>query len=374
MWKHVVTQNINRFLPGFKAFRTFLRSSLYRVFRPVFKDRSRLQFIIKPLFWIGLIFFLGQALWIYSGIQTNKTVISSHNIMVEIPMGSSVFQISRLLEEKGLIINRDSFVWYLYLTGKKDSLKAGHYTFSPNVSFKQLLRELQKGRPVIYKVTIPEGYTTEEIGRLLGSKGLIKLDRFQELLHDKVFLNSHLVEFSPLTGEGFLFPDTYEFVKGASEEEILAIFLHRFRQVWSEIASDMVTTGLSPIELVTLASIVEGEAKVEDERPIIAGVFLNRLRKGLLLQSCATVQYALGERKQRLLYKDLQIDSPYNTYRYKGFPPTPIGNPGRASLAAVLQPMKTDYLYFFAKSDGSHIFSRTYREHLKAQSLMANQR
>jgi UPF0755 protein len=119
---------------------------------------------------------------------------------------------------------------------------------------------------------------------------------------------------------------------------------------------------------------VEGEAKVEDERPIIAGVFLNRLRKGLLLQSCATVQYALGERKQRLLYKDLQIDSPYNTYRYKGFPPTPIGNPGRASLAAVLQPMKTDYLYFFAKSDGSHIFSRTYREHLKAQSLMANQR
>ena len=99
---------------------------------------------------------------------------------------------------------------------------------------------------------------------------------------------------------------------------------------------------------------------------MIAGVFMNRLRRGLLLQSCATVQYALGERKQRLLYKDLQVESPYNTYRYKGLPPTPICNPGRASLLAVLEPVQTDYLYFFAKADGSHIFSRTYREHLQA--------
>lgn len=371
MRKHAAAQNTNRSFSKNKPVRVLFRM-IQKVFRPVCTDRSRVQSIIQLLFWLGLIFFLGQALWIYTGIQADKNVISGQRITIEIPMGSSVFQIGRLLEEKGLITNRESFVWYLYLTGKKDVLKAGHYTFDYNISFPQLLTELQKGRPVIYKITIPEGYTTSEIARLLRDKGLIKIERFEELLQDRVFLNSHLVEFTPQTGEGFLFPDTYEIAKGSSEEEILAVFLHRFRQVWSEISGGRETSTFSLLELVTLASIVEGEAKVAEERPVIAGVFMNRLRRGLLLQSCATVQYALGERKQRLLYKDLQVESPYNTYRYKGLPPTPISNPGRASLMAVLHPVKTDYLYFFARADGSHIFSRTYREHLKAQSMAAN--
>jgi UPF0755 protein len=323
------------------------------------------------IFWFSLLILFGQVLWIYNGLQIDRTVFTTNQVTIDIPLGSSVHKIGTLLEEQGLVKNRASFVWYLYLTGQQDSLKAGHYTFNPYFSFPQLLRELKKGRPVIYKVTIPEGYTMEEISRILSTRGLVDYNRFQELLHDRVFLRSHLTDFAPVSGEGFLFPDTYEFAKGAREEDILATFFQRFRQVWSQTVSAAPPSSLSPVELVTLASIVEGEAKVEAERPVIAGIFLNRLRRGQHLQSCATVQYALGERKKRLLYKDLQIDSVYNTYRYQGLPPTPIGNPGRASLVAVLEPAETNYLYFFAQPDGTHIFSRTYREHLNAQALTA---
>lgn len=368
--RDMTPQPVARVLPGYKSIRSFFRR-VFRLGGPVLKDRSRFQSIIQPLFWMGFIFLLGQAIWIYNGVQINRAVFTPDQSTIDIPMGSSVFQIGALLEEKGLIKNRHSFVWYLYLTRQQNSLKAGHYTFSSQFTFPQLLRELKKGRPIIYKVTVPEGYTSAEIGRLLSGRGLVDYERFQELLHDRVFLRSQLIDFSPVSGEGFLFPDTYEFTKGTKEEEILSVFFQRFRQVWSEVSRGATFNGLTPEEVVTLASIVEGEAKVAAERPIIAGIFLNRLRRGQLLQSCATVQYALGERKQRLLYKDLQIDSPYNTYRYKGLPPTPIGNPGRASLEAVLAPADTDYLYFFAKPDGTHVFSRTYREHLNAQNLLA---
>ncbi|NLW59201.1 MAG: endolytic transglycosylase MltG [Firmicutes bacterium] len=361
----------NRVLPGLKFIR-FLFQSISRLFRPVRRDRSRFQLALPALFCCGLIFLVGQAVWIYNGVQINRKVYNPQQSTIDIPLGSSVFQIGSLLEEKGLIKNKRSFVWYLYLTGQQNSLKAGHYKFGPEFSFRYLLRELKTGRPIIYRVTVPEGYTMAEIGRLLSNKGLVDEERFQELLHDRVFLRSQLVEFAPVSGEGFLFPDTYEFAKGATEEEILSVFFQRFRQVWAEVTKDVQPPlGFSPVELVTLASIVEGEAKVEAERPIIAGIFYNRLKRGQLLQSCATVQYALGERKPRLLYRDLQIDSPYNTYLYQGLPPTPIGNPGRASLQAVLSPAETDYLYFFAKPDGTHVFSRTYREHLRAQNQLA---
>ena len=297
---------------------------------------------------------MGQAIWIYNGVQLNRR-FTIHTILRLTSRWALGLSNRSQLEEKGLVKNKNSFIWYLYLTGQQNSLKAGHYnlTGSPSVT----CCGVKTGRPVIYRVTIPEGYTIVEIGRLLSARGLVNYERFQELLHDRVFLRSQLVDFSPVSGEGFLFPDTYEFAKGATEEEVLSVFFQRFRQVWAEVSREaQPPKGFSPVELVTLASIVEGEAKVEAERPIIAGIFFNRLRRGQHLQSCATVQYALGERKPRLLYRDLQVESPYNTYLYRGLPPTPIGNPGRASLKAVLSPADTDYLYFFAKHDGTHVF------------------
>lgn len=371
MGKHDMLPQPNRVLPGYKFIR-FLYQNICRLFGPVLRDRSRFQLVVQAFFCFGFIFLVGQAIWIYNGVQLNRKIYNPHHTTIDIAMGSSVYQIGSQLEEKGLVKNKNSFIWYLYLTGQQNSLKAGHYNFGPDLSFRHLLRELKTGRPVIYRVTIPEGYTIVEIGRLLSARGLVNYERFQELLHDRVFLRSQLVDFSPVSGEGFLFPDTYEFAKGATEEEVLSVFFQRFRQVWAEVSREaQPPKGFSPVELVTLASIVEGEAKVEAERPIIAGIFFNRLRRGQHLQSCATVQYALGERKPRLLYRDLQVESPYNTYLYQGLPPTPIGNPGRASLKAVLSPADTDYLYFFAKPDGTHVFSRTYREHIRAQNLLA---
>lgn len=339
-----------------------------RITRPVFNDQSCLNNLLGPLAMLLLIFFVGQVAWIFYGLQ--PAVVSDNTIQLDIPMGSSVKEVGVLLEDKGLITNSNSFVWYVYLTGKQRQVKAGRYHLQPGMAFTGLLAELQKGRSIYHRVTIPEGLTQKEITDLLVRRGLVDEERFWELLHDREFLRSHLPEFNPRSAEGFLFPDTYDFADGASEEEILAVLFRRFRQVWSSIVQEDTVKFLSSTELVTLASIIEREAKKAEERPVISAVFLNRLRMGYPLQSCATVMYALGERRSRLLYDDLKIESPYNTYLYRGLPPGPISNPGRASLTASLYPAETDFLYFVARPDGSHVFSRTYREHLQAQNQL----
>jgi len=167
--------------------------------------------------------------------------------------------------------------------------------------------------------------------------------------------------------EGFLFPDTYQFEADATAEEIINVMLKRFGEVYNEeYRRRAQELGLSTLEVVTMASIVEKEAKLDEERAVIAGVFYNRLKKNWKLESCATVQYLLGEPKAELSYKDLEIDSPYNTYKYYGLPPGPIASPGKASLEAALYPEEVDYLFFRANPDGSHTFSRTLAEHNQA--------
>ncbi|HEY8345320.1 MAG TPA: endolytic transglycosylase MltG [Bacillota bacterium] len=364
--------NPHRLIPRLTRFCHLGVENFTKVWGPVVKGRSRLVLFLEPLLILAFIFFTGQLAWVFFGVQAHN--LPEEKVLLNIPLGSSLTQVARLLEEKGLINNSRSFIWYVYLFGKQNRIKAGHYLLNPRLSFAELLYELEKGRPIIHRVTIPEGLRADEITELLARKGLIDPKVFTDLLKDQEFLASILPpELVGGSGEGFLFPDTYEFIEGMTEKEVLATLLRRFRQVWSELTADRdgqifeEGLGLSSYKSVILASIVEAEAKVESDRPIIAGVFINRIRKRYPLQSCATVQYALGERKPRLLYKDLEIDSPYNTYKNYGLPPGPICNPGRASLAAAIKPMETNYLYFVAKPDGSHIFSRSYREHLKAQ-------
>ncbi|HHU52262.1 MAG TPA: endolytic transglycosylase MltG [Firmicutes bacterium] len=364
--------NLHRLIPRLTRFCRLGVENFTKVWGPVVKGRSRLVFFMEPLLVLAFIFFTGQVAWVFFGVQAQNR--SEEKVFLSIPLGSSLTQVARLLEEEGLINNSRSFIWYVYLFGKENRIKAGHYLLEPRLSFAELLRELEKGRPIIHRVTIPEGLRADEITELLAKKGLIDPEVFTDLLEDEEFLASILPpELVTGSGEGFLFPDTYEFIEGMTEKEVLSTLLRRFRQVWSELTADgdgqsfKDGQGLSPYKSVILASIVEAEAKVESDRPIIAGVFINRIKKRYPLQSCATVQYALGERKPRLLYKDLEIDSPYNTYKNYGLPPGPICNPGRASLAAAIKPTETNYLYFVAKPDGSHIFSRSYREHLNAQ-------
>ncbi|NLY56308.1 MAG: endolytic transglycosylase MltG [Firmicutes bacterium] len=290
---------------------------------------------------------------------------------VEIPVGASTTQISLLLEDAGVINNAWLFRLYTKIAGVQGSLQAGHYEFAPNLSMQEVVRILVKGNPRTVTVTLREGLTLAEIADRLASAGLVNKSEFLRLAYDPQYtLGAEMPDW--LVGarslEGFLFPDTYRFAPGQSAREIILMMFRQFRaKAEPLIAESEVVAKYGVRQWVTLASIVEMEGKLEAEFPVIASVFLNRLERRMYLQSCATVQYALGERKPVLTEKDLQVQSPYNTYLHEGLPPGPIASPGLAALKAAANPQKTNYLYFVAKGDGSHAFSTTYSQHLAAK-------
>ncbi len=283
----------------------------------------------------------------------------------EVPYGTSLRQVAAELDTRGIIRSGFAYEIYVRLNPEKRMVKAGRYQLGPGMNLFRIVKELRRGIPGQIRITVPEGLTTKEIANLFAEKGLGSRSRFLELLKDNQFISGIMGEPWKVAPEGYLFPDTYDFSLDATEEEIIAKMLKRFNEVFeSEIGA---TTPLQKRQIVIIASIVEKEARKAEERPIIAGIFNNRLRRGYPLQSCATVLFALGKHKERLYYKDLEVESPYNTYRYSGLPPGPISNPGLASLRAAISPAKVDYLYFVAKPDGGHIFSSTYQQHLLAQ-------
>lgn len=292
------------------------------------------------------------------GPETFKTV--------RIEKGTSLRQAAELLQEKGLVRSARYFVWYAKSHGKEKGIKAGSYRISSAWGVGEILDVLTEGKVISYRVTIPEGYTTEQIARLLASKGIVRESDFMAAVSTSGFDYPFLegIPPGPRRLEGFLFPATYEFQAGVSSREVIEQMLKAFQKAFSpELQRRASQMGLTVREVVILASIVEREAKLDRERPLIAAVFLNRLKLGMRLESCATVQYVLGKQKERLTYEDLRIPSPYNTYLHSGLPPGPIANPGLASIRAVLYPAKVDYLYFVARGDGSHVFSLTLREH-----------
>lgn len=293
---------------------------------------------------------------------------------IEIPLNSSTTQIAALLEKERIIKNALVFRLYARYLGLDQDLQAGRYTLSATMSMKEILDELRRG--VVYKetvrFTIPEGFTTEQIAARLAAKGLVDEEDFIEACEQY-----HNVEFDFLTVippdvyfrlEGYLFPDTYEVHEGVAVEEIITLMLHRFSIVCDKAyiisAGEL---GFSLHQVLTIASLIEREGQVEDEMPLVSAVFHNRLKKDsmTLLQSCATVQYALGETKPYLTNADLEVDSPYNTYIHPNLPPGPIGAPGKKALEAAIKPASVDYLFFVSKEDGSgeHYFSSTLQEH-----------
>lgn len=294
---------------------------------------------------------------------------NSQIVTVNIDKGSTLPEIGQILADKKVIRSSRFFVVYGRFTGQDKKMQAGTYQISNNMSMKEIIECISSGKVASYRLVIPEGYTVVQIEDLLVQKGIADRECFQKALGaDYPF---SFLEGIPGTGperlEGFLFPATYELRPGMSEEEIINKMLQEFQTVFTpELQQRAEKMGLSIREVVTLASIVEREAKVEQERPQIAAVFLNRLEQGLRLESCATVQYILGEQKETLTNKDIQNTSPYNTYLHTGLPPSPIANPGLSSIKAVLYPADVDYLFFVAKGDGSHHFSNTFREHQEA--------
>lgn len=279
-----------------------------------------------------------------------------------IPYNTPVKKIGEILEEKGVIRNKFLFLFAVKLFNLERKIKGGKYILPRGISEFLACRILKRGGKEKVTITIPEGWTSERIGEILEREGVTKKDSFLFACEDTTFLKALGIPFP--RAEGFLFPNTYEFNIPSSPYSVIEKMVKNFFQVYRTLR-ESIPSNLSDSLIIILASIVEKEAVLDTERPIIASVFLNRLRKGMKLEACPTVEYALSRHKERLNNLDLTVDSPYNTYRYSGLPPTSICNPGKKSLRAVLAPAKTDYLFFFASGERRHIFSKTFSEHLK---------
>ncbi|MCD6155940.1 MAG: endolytic transglycosylase MltG [Candidatus Atribacteria bacterium] len=317
------------------------------------------------LLWVVCVFLY---LWFYADFSQRESFKE-----VFIPRGLSVKEISLLLKEEGIVQNPLPFRIMAGLLAPR-TIRAGSYLLKPGTPPAQIVEILTRGKQLLVKVTFPEGFTSRQMAQVLEEKGICSKEEYLSLINNPaLFKKEWLKDFASL--EGFLFPDTYFFSVPASPYQVIETQLERFEEVFLKKYYWKSETSLSLGDLVILASLVEREAKVAEDRPLVASVFLNRLKAGMKLQSCASVIYALYEEKgvwvDHLTLEDLKIDSPFNTYLFGGLPPQPICNPGLASLLAVLYPEESDYLYFVLGKDGRHRFSRTYREHLENREKVA---
>ncbi|MEN6412578.1 MAG: endolytic transglycosylase MltG [Veillonellales bacterium] len=306
---------------------------------------------------------------VYEGRVTPVAASISNPVIITVQPGMSANEIGNLLYERGLIQSVMVFHLAAKMHNLENSLQAGEYAFTREMSVQQIVARLAKGETAYRQITIPEGYSVEQIARLVEEKNLGSSEKFKAAARDYTPYAYMATANTGVTykSEGYIFPDTYRIARGTTEEQLLSMMVSQFDEQFTPVMRARVKElGLSIREVVILASLVEKEAQLAQDRPLIAGAFFNRIRQDMPLQSCATIQYILGYPKAELSIEDTMIASPYNTYQNKGLPPGPIANPGKAAIQAVLYPAVTDYLYFVADKQGAHHFSRTYEEHLAA--------
>lgn len=342
--------------------------------------------IILTVLFLLIVGVSGVGLWGYSQIQPEET--NDNSIRFEVANGDSVKKIAAELKELGLIKSEKFFYYFvrkpsllkIFFPSDPVSLpivlKSGIYHLNPGMNYAQIINELSSGQQEYIKVSIPEGKTITQTGQLMENAGICSLSDFKDACHDP-----KLLELYNITGEsteGFLFPDTYFLTAGMSAKDVVTLMLDTFFEKTKDIPGFTDLTPEKMYETVILASIVEREYRVEDEAPLIASVFTNRLRQNIGLYSCATIVYILTEiegrpHPDRILIEDTKIDNPYNTYKWAGLTPGPISNPGLVALKAAANPPKTDY-YFFQVADseqGRHVFTSTFDEHKASHNLNA---
>lgn len=318
----------------------------------------------------------------YSYRNFLNTPISKNpkDVEFQVRRGANSTTIIDGLYKNGLVKSRIFAKIYVKKLNMDKSLKPGIYKLNTSMTPMEIFIKLSKGAPDfdVVNITFPEGYSVKQIAKKLKDHGLIKAEKvFIEEAQKGAFENAFIKDIPadrPSRLEGYLFPDTYEFVKGISEHEIIKKMLDRFDYIYkASIQGNIKSENIKLDDIIKMASIIEREAKIDSERPLVAAVFYNRLKKNMELQSCATIQYALGVTKEKLYYKDLEVNSPYNTYKHKGLPVGPICNPGESSIKAALKPAEVDYLFFVLKAyngDGSHNFARTGEEFEKYKSQL----
>ncbi len=283
-------------------------------------------------------------------------------IRVIVPKGATFRAATDSLSKAGLVGSPFLFRAYARLHKTDRNIKPGTYLVERGTPWSEIIAALHGGHGLVNSITIPEGFTLAQITPLLARTLSVPVDSVKAAVRDTALL--HRLDVPTPTLEGYLFPDTYAFPDGTKARPAVAEMVKRFEREWKpEFDARLTALALTRHEAVTLASIVETEARVPAERPVIARVYLNRIKSGMLLQADPTVQYARGKHTARVLLKDLEIDSPYNTYKYPGLPPGPIASPGGASLRAALFPAQVSFLYFVASPDGHHEFRNTLAEH-----------
>jgi len=324
-------------------------------------------------FWLGTLvavlgvfvgFFLFVLFW------PNSAMAPEERKVVIVQPGMNVYEIGRLLADRGIIRYPGRFVLAAKILGVAKELKAGRYEIPAEKSGTvPLIQLLYEGRVAPIRVTIPEGFTARQIAQKFSRELTLDSTRFMRLVQDSAFCRQ--LGIPALSLEGFLFPDTYFFQWREKEENVIRRMVsHFFEVVPDSVIEAASQRGLSIVELVTLGSIIQGEAMVEEEMALISAVYHNRLKRGMLLQADPTLQYIIPDGPRRLTNADKRIDSPYNTYLYPGLPPGPINNPGLSAIRAASAPADVPYLYFVANGDGTHTFSRTLGEHLRAKKRL----
>ncbi|WP_442603537.1 endolytic transglycosylase MltG [Paenibacillus sp. KN14-4R] len=327
-----------------------------------------------------LLLLVGAGSFIYVYQQLKPTPAGDKEVRVKIEQGMGTRKISSLLEEKGLIRNAAVFMGYLKWNNQGSLFKAGEYAMTPGVTFDQIIDQLNKGLIVkeeMVRLTIPEGYTIQQIFDKLKGLTEFNADVFLKQVDQPTGLTSEVALQIPNNDklrhplEGYLFPETYEFKKGSTEKDIIVRMTEELDSKLEQLPigwKDQLTKhNVTFHEMLTIASLIEKEVAVDKERGLVAGVIYNRLNKKMPLQIDATIQYLFDKPKERLLLKDLKIESPYNTYLNAGLPPGPIGSPSLDSIRAALYPEASKYLFYVTKKDGSkeHLFAETFEEHQK---------
>lgn len=349
--------------------RDFLNNGeLQRAFHAVYRGKGtalqkRIIFGI-PLF---VVFVLVIALVVIpASDEPAQTKETGAQVYFTVRPGMSVSEIGEELYERGVIDSEFEFWWTAKLNGFENKVKSGTFALQKGMDPRDALETLVYGSTVVIRFLIPEGFSVRDIAARLEEEGIVNADEFME--YAKTYRPYSYVEEHEdvrYAVEGFLFPDTYEINGSFDVSRIMEMMAENFdRRLTKEMRDRAEEMDLSIYELVTLASLVEKEAYHDEDRPIIAQIFLKRLRLGMPLQADPTVQYLLDEPKEDLLLHDTEIESPYNTYQNVGLPPGPIANPGTASMMAVLHPAKTNYLYFVADRNGNNYYATNYADHL----------
>ena len=318
---------------------------------------------------LALLFSAALLAAVYIGILYYGESIDARSPQVEIRVlpGAYLRDVQNNLVAKGVLKHPTLFRWVAVLTKKDKKVQAGRYVFLEGMSISRMLHKLSHAEFEVTRLTIPEGFMLREIAGTVHREVEIDSAQFFEVANDPDFIKQLGISAPSL--EGYLFPDTYLLSWPISSHDLAKMMVERFREIYNkDIADYAAGAGLSTNEIVTLASIVQAEAQDESEMSRISAVYHNRLRQGLRLEADPTVAYALGGVRRALHYSDLKVASPYNTYRTKGLPPGPVCSPSRASLIAAVRPLEgCEDLYFVAAGDGSHFFSKTHEEHMKAK-------